>query len=41
MSAAGSLDDDPGMKPQSIIYWGSRALWFVHTNTMEAKEEGV
>ena len=24
---AGSLDDDPGLKPQAVVYWGSRASW--------------
>jgi hypothetical protein len=24
---AGSLDEDPGMKPQAVVFWGSRAGW--------------
>ena len=24
---AGSLDDDPGLRPEARIYWGSRAAW--------------
>ncbi|MDX1460736.1 MAG: GFA family protein [Xanthomonadales bacterium] len=24
---AGSLDDEPGMRPQARIFWGSRAPW--------------
>lgn len=25
---AGSLDDDPGVKPSSDVFWGSRAPWY-------------
>lgn len=25
---AGSLDEDPGMKPQRVIFWASQAPWF-------------
>ena len=25
---AGSLDEDPGMKPDRVIFWASRAPWF-------------
>jgi hypothetical protein len=38
---AGALDDDPGVKPQQIIYWGSCAPWFAHTNTLETNDEGL
>jgi len=25
---AGSLDEDPGSRPQAIVFWGSRAPWY-------------
>ncbi|HYK78930.1 MAG TPA: GFA family protein [Micropepsaceae bacterium] len=31
---AGSLDDDPGTKPQAVIFWGSRAPWFTDCSEM-------
>ncbi len=31
---AGSLDDDPGMKPQAVVFWGSRAPWFTDCSEM-------
>ncbi|MDA0261297.1 MAG: GFA family protein [Proteobacteria bacterium] len=38
---AGALDEAPGIEPQQIIYWGSRAPWFVHTNTLKTNDEGL
>ena len=38
---AGALDDDPGVTPERIIYWASRAPWFVHTDTLEARDVGL
>ena len=35
---AGSLDDDPGIQPQQIIYWASRAPWYVYTDTLEVSD---
>jgi hypothetical protein len=32
---AGSLDDDPGTKPQAVIYWGSRAEWYRDHDEMD------
>src|SRR5512146_2515737 len=29
---AGLLDDDPGMRPESSIFWGSRAPWCIETH---------
>lgn len=26
---AGLLDNDPAMRPQNIIFWGSKAAWYV------------
>jgi hypothetical protein len=31
---AGSLDEDPGTKPQAVVFWGSRAPWFTHNSEM-------
>ena len=31
---AGSLDEDPGMKPQAVVFWGSRAAWFTDNSEM-------
>ena len=28
---AGTLDDDPGIKPQQSIFWDSRASWYEET----------
>jgi hypothetical protein len=36
---AGTLDDDPGMKPDRNIYFGSRAPWYVHASDLETFEE--
>jgi hypothetical protein len=32
---AGSLDDNPGIKPQGIIYWDHRPEWYVEPNGLE------
>jgi hypothetical protein len=26
---AGTLDDDPGLRPEHSIFWDSRAPWYV------------
>ena len=31
---AGLLDDDPGMRPENSIFWGSRAPWYVEPREM-------
>lgn len=31
---AGLLDDDPAMRPQHSIYWGSQAPWYVEPQDM-------
>jgi len=31
---AGSLDDDPGSKPQAVVFWASRAIWFTDNSEM-------
>jgi hypothetical protein len=36
---AGSLDEDPGTKPQAIVFWGSRAPWFTDCSDMTKHEE--
>ncbi len=35
---AGSLDEDPGSKPQAIVHWGSRAAWYRESGDMEKHE---
>src|SRR5262245_44469196 len=35
----GTLDDDPGQHPQAIVYWGSRAPWFLDCSEMTKHEE--
>ena len=32
---AGSLDEDPGSRPQAIVHWGSRAAWYRDCSEME------
>jgi len=32
---AGTLDDDPGIKPDRSIYWDSRAAWFECVGELE------
>lgn len=31
---AGSLDEDPGVKPQGIIYWDHQAHWYVDSDQL-------
>ncbi len=35
---AGSLDEDPRMKPQAIVYWGSRAPWYGEPSELDKYE---
>ncbi|NLW77479.1 MAG: GFA family protein [Methanomicrobiales archaeon] len=32
---AGSLDSDPGIKPQGIIYWDHRPQWYVEPDGLQ------
>jgi len=32
---AGSLDDDPGERPQRNVYFGSRAPWYEHASELD------
>jgi len=32
---AGSLDEDPGIRPQGIIYWNHRASWYIEPAMLE------
>jgi hypothetical protein len=34
---AGSLDDNPEIKPQGIIYWDHRPVWYVEPKDLEKK----
>jgi hypothetical protein len=36
---AGTLDEDPGIKPQWNIFCGSRVAWFVESGTLPQYEE--
>ena len=36
---AGSLDADPGLRPENNIFWASRASWYVEPRDMPAFEE--
>lgn len=36
---AGTLDDDPGARPERNIFWGSRAPWFADTGTLPRHDE--
>jgi hypothetical protein len=36
---AGSLDQDPGARPESAIFWDSRGDWMPNVNEMEKKAE--
>ncbi len=36
---AGTLDEDPGIKPIQNVYWGSRASWCVETGELPKYEE--
>jgi hypothetical protein len=35
----GTLDDDPAQKPQAIVFWGSRAPWYVDCVEVKKHEE--
>jgi hypothetical protein len=35
MIPAGSLDEDPGSRPQAIVHWASRAPWYRDCSEME------
>lgn len=37
---AGTLDDDPGMKPTRNIYWASRSSWYLHAAELPCFDEG-
>ena len=36
---AGSLEEDPAIRPLQNVFWGSRAAWYVEPNTLPAYEE--
>jgi hypothetical protein len=36
----GTLDEDPGCKPERNIYWESRAPWYVDVSELEVFDEG-
>lgn len=36
---AGTLDDDPGIKPSQNIFCGSRPSWFKHASSLPEHEE--
>lgn len=36
---AGTLEDDPGIRPARNIYWESRAPWFEDTGTLPRHDE--
>jgi hypothetical protein len=36
---AGTLDEDPGIKPQQNIFWDSKACWFEETNDLKKFSE--
>lgn len=36
---AGTLDDDPGIRPVQSIFWGSRAPWYVMPSELPAFDE--
>ena len=35
----GTLDEDPGIRPQQNVFWNSRADWFVETCELAKHEE--
>jgi hypothetical protein len=37
--ALGTLDDDPGIRPERHIYVGSKALWFEITDNLPQYDE--
>lgn len=36
---AGSLDDDPGLKPERNVHWASRAPWYVAVGDLPTFDE--
>jgi len=36
---AGSLDDDPGIRPVQNIFWGSHAVWSVEPGSLPTHDE--
>lgn len=36
---AGTLDEDPGVRPEQNIFWGSRAEWCVETSELPKFDE--
>jgi len=36
---AGSLEEDPAIRPLQNVFWNSRAAWYVEPNTRPAYEE--
>lgn len=36
---AGTLDEDPGIRPQQNVFWDSRPSWFVETCELEKFSE--
>jgi hypothetical protein len=40
MVPAGTLDEDPGIRPERNIYWESRAPWYVTVNDLPFFSEG-
>jgi len=36
---AGTLDDDPGIRPTQTIYCGSQAVWYLEPDTLPRYEE--
>ena len=41
MLPAGSLDNEPGLKPEANIFWGSRAEWACQTDDVPVYDEYV
>jgi len=37
---AGTLDDDPGSRPENNIFWASRAPWFANPADLPTLDEG-
>ena len=38
---AGSLDDDPGIRPTKNIFCGSRSVWYTAASSLPEHEEGA
>jgi hypothetical protein len=36
---AGTLDSDPAMRPENIIFWGSKAPWYVEPQSIAKFDE--